>query len=290
MSKGRSKAVFIDGEPLSSYHAKDGDSNSRMKVFKRSAQAYDDFFVSKRLPRPSIKRDFFDLGTATHSWVLQPDTFSSTVKLIPKEVLARVKGEPSDAGARKGAAWDDFVLANPLRILLKRKAFDEVKGMRDAVLAHPMAKVLIDGAIAVERSIYWKCRLTGLARKCRPDLAAVNAGDVWIGELKTCNDSSKEGFGRIIHNLGYDIGARYYSEGWNAFDRLPKFCFIAVEKDPPYVVRCHEMNHLWMSAAQFALDSQLKRMARCYDSGVWRMEEDLIINNLPKPKYAFRGF
>ncbi|QWY79690.1 exonuclease VIII [Arthrobacter phage Persistence] len=197
-----------------------------------------------------VHKDAYDIGTVTHSLILEGD--ESGVKVI-------------DVPDKRGTKWTgpaDEAKAEGL-IPLTTKDMDLIRGMRDSVMAHPIARAALTGHRA-EHSVFWEEE--GQMFKCRPD--AWNNGKLW--DLKTTINADPREFGKTAHNYGYHQSNAHYVDGVAVAtgETLP-FGFILVEKTEPYLVSVVELDWEAIDLGR-ALNDRAKRIYReCSESGNW---------------------
>lgn len=170
-----------------------------------------------------VHKDAYDVGTVAHSLIIEGDE-SGVVIVDAADWRTKAAKEEKDAARAAG------------KIALLDKEFEPIKAMRDAVMAHPLARAAFTGHKA-EHSVFWE--EDGLALKCRPD--AWQPG--LIVDLKTARDADPREFGRVAYNLGYHQSVAHYQDGvLEATGELLPFAFVLVEKEPPYLVSVVELD------------------------------------------------
>jgi hypothetical protein len=198
-----------------------------------------------------VHKDAYDLGTVAHSLILEGD--ESGVKVI-------------DVGEKRGKAWTEPADAakSEGKIPLKTAEWDQVKGMRDSVMRHPLARAAFTGHQA-EQSVFWQ-ELDGLMLKCRPD--AWKPG--LLVDLKTTVNADPREFGRTAYNLGYAQSAAHYTDGVQmATGEILPFIFVLVEKSAPYLVSVVQLDDDALTAGR-ALNERAKSIYRdCNETGIW---------------------
>ncbi len=130
--------------------------------------------------------------------------------------LLRANGKPVTLWSDVQAEW---MANNGHRQILTAEQFEQLRNMRDAVMAHESASKLLAGAGEAELSAYWMQEVrdpkTGevigeqLCR-CRPDYWRL---DGIIGDLKSTEDASEEEFARSIAKWAYHVQDDYYRTG-----------------------------------------------------------------------------
>lgn len=164
-----------------------------------------------------VHKDIYDLGTVTHSLILEGD--ESGVKVI-------------DVPDKRGNKWSipAAEAVNDGKIPLKRDEWEMVKAMRDSVMAHPFAREAFTNHRA-EASVFWD--EGGQMLKCRPDAWKSDK----LVDLKTAVTADPREFSKNGFKLGYYQSAAHYKDGVLQMtgEDLP-FWFVNVEKSPPYLV------------------------------------------------------
>jgi hypothetical protein len=227
------------------YHADPALGSTSLKTLATKTPAH--YQHDKTHPKFS---DAFTLGTAAHSLILE----GSTADIV---VVQADNWLTKDAKAAKAEA----LAAGKQPLLTKEMA--QVVAMRDAVMAHPVARELFTGHLA-EQSVFWE--EDGLALKCRPD--AWKPGI--LVDLKTTRSADPNEFGKTAHEFGYHQSAAHYIDGVKAAtgEELP-FPFVLVEKTEPYLVSVVELDVEAINIGR-QLNDRAKRIYReCMASGNW---------------------
>lgn len=257
-----------DGIPEDHYHSSDGVSVSRLKRFAE-APAKARFGVQKETPALA-------LGSLIHCAVLEPAELEHRYQV-------------TDLDRRGTKAWDAAEAAAGGRELVKRADWDEALAIRDAVHKHPVARELLSGPLLVEQSMYWIDEETGLLCRGRTDGMRVDMR-VLI-DVKSTTDASPGGFARTVTDYFYDWQDAFYRAGINrSAGWTPEaFIFVAVEKEPPYLVGAYEVDPADLEAARDDLREQLAHYAECLRTDTWPgYSETLELVRLPAARRAYR--
>lgn len=169
------------------------------------------------------KREY-DLGTAGHLALLEPDEWAERVVVI--------EADSYRTNAAKEAR-DKAYAVGKTPLLPPHVA--AVMGLRAAVLADPVAgKALIGGKS--EQTLVWRDRKTGVFLKCRPDKAPDDWS--WLADIKTTTSAHPRALKKKAHDMGWAQQAEWYLDGVEAVTgiRPEHFYFIAVEVSPPHLV------------------------------------------------------
>ena len=217
------------------YHAHEGISSTAVKTVFKSSLAHWKGAVRKENPA-------FDLGSAVHALVLEPHR-----NLV-------VRG-PVD---RRGSKWKDKQAELTAdQVLLPEAEFDVARQMADNILAHPSAAGYFGDGMVAEQSIFADCPDTGLLLKCRPDALSHNV----IVDIKTTVDASPSGFDKQVWQYGYGIQDAFYRRVCSlAGLDVDDFIFVAVEKQPPYVVAVHVLSDEYINWADMVVTDTLQRI------------------------------
>lgn len=194
----------------------------------------------------------FDLGTALHSVLLEPE----------KDLV--VKG-PKD---RRGNAWKDLYAEAEAegKVLLTEGDYYEVEAMQRAVLFTPPAADLVcDENMVPEASFFVQCPETGLTLKCRPDGLLQERGIVF--DIKTTQDASPNGFARAVSQYAYDVQSAFYTYVLSLCGiTVDRFLFVAVEKSAPYCVQVHELSNFYSAQAHVRMMQGLRQIAKAIET------------------------
>lgn len=205
-----------------------------------------------------VFKDVFDFGTAAHRLVLG----------VGPTLVVHVPDPTKDVKSPKAtAAWKEEQAACRERgdVLLLADEYAAVQAMADKIAANPTAiRLLSDGRPEV--SAYADDPITGIRMRCRYD---------WLGEgygadYKSTADASPDGFARSVANLGYDMQDDWYRTVASLLDQpLEAFCFIAQEKEPPYLVEVYELDEKFRARGRQRNERARQIFAECSASGDW---------------------
>lgn len=210
-----------------------------------------------------VHKDVYDIGTAAHSLILEDDT--SQLVIVEADDWKLKASQAAKANARADG-----------KIALLPKEMALIKGMRDSVMAHPLARNAFTGHRA-EQSVFWEEE--GQTFKCRPDAWK----DGLVVDLKTTVDANPNEFGKTAFNLGYFMSAPHYIDGIKAATgNSVKFAFVNVEKTAPYLVSVTELSDEDMNRGRFQLDRAKRIYRECAASGNWPGYAPFTTTSLPR--------
>jgi exodeoxyribonuclease VIII len=200
----------------------------------------------------------FDVGKAVHAEVLGVGAYAVE---YPVDVLA-TNGAASTKAAKE---WADSVRFEG-KIPMKAADLRPIRGMAQAVLAHPTARALFELPGHREVSVFGE--VDGVPVRARFDALTEDGYGI---DLKTTDDASPRAFEKSIAHWGYHLQAMWYEDTlYAATGRgLINFNFVAVEKAAPYLVGIYDMDITFRD-----IGSELGREARsifkaCADTGQW---------------------
>lgn len=253
---------IYDGLDDQEYRRAPGMNKSSLDLIAVSPLHYQ---TVKYNPKPPTPQMFF--GSAFHCLVLEPEEFDKRYVLAPN-INKRTK-----AGKEE---WERFQADNIGKQIITNNDsgkgiwgvgdWDRLHLMRDSVLNHPFASILIEGI--VERSIWWVDPVT--YKLCKSRIDVVNEAHSLNVDLKTTADASYSGFQRSVHSYRYHVQDAFYTDGSNINDMGMKgFVFVCVEKEPPYAVACYMIEREWRRVGRAIYQRNLETYKRCMENDEW---------------------
>lgn len=230
------------------YAAADGVSNSMLKIIRESTPLH----LLYEMGHPSEPTPAQRFGELVHTAILQPD-------------LAKwhVKPAGMDMRTKAGKEWAEERQSLPI---ISTDESNSIEGMKAAVHAHPAASRLLKNA-SFERSLFVHDS-EGTLRKLRPDVLP-DGGD-YLPDLKTCESAHPDDFAKQIVNYGYLEQAAYYLDGTALIGRkFRAFCFIAVEKHPPFAVAVHVLEPAAVGLGRANYEAPLRIYRECKARNEW---------------------
>lgn len=254
-------------------------SNTGKEDFRRSQTDYYRRYVSREvqppLPTPALR-----IGIAAHEFVLEPDV------AIDKYVCAPKCDKRTTAGK---AAYAAFLESSEGKTVLELDEYDLVRAIQTACRQNKLVRNLLDRPGEVEHSYKWQDSATGLWLKSRPDKTfseAFNGRDV-IFDLKTCEDASPEGFQYACRTHGYHRTAAFRIDGhFVRTGNQAHYLFAAVSKRN-LEVGLYDLQPEEIELGRKQNRSILRRMARCYETGIWEPDWSTRVNSLRYPAFMF---
>lgn len=249
------------------YHGSAGASSSFIKKFLESTPAR---IAYERENPPERDTSKMDIGSATHTLVLEPHKFPEEFAIAPLVNLRTNAGKDTMA---------DFREKNAHKIILTEEQVNHASLMAIAIKQHPKAAKFLRDCVP-EISIYWRavsnrpeCQFDQLV-KCRPD--ALSLTHPLILDIKTCTSASYEAMRKAVINFRYHLSAAHYLEGvlqceqamhdFNLSENMG-FALICVENTPPYQVATYEISNAFLAEGLSLRNEGLRRLQQAQELG-----------------------
>lgn len=248
------EGCFLD-LPAETYHRAPGMSHSMAKNMDPPA-CLPVYLSEERETTPDML-----MGTLVHAAILEPE-----------KPLPRLAIKPADMkfSTREGKAWRLEMLSQGL-VIITENDFRSVDGMVSSIATDKDCRdVMATGHSEV--SCFFRDRETGIMRKMRIDFLPGMPADFLL-DIKTVQKGhAGRIFSKDFTDKRYWTQAAWYRDGWNQLnpdDIRQNFAFIAVEKEPPYLVNIHRVSQetLEIGTQRNAID--VETYAECKKSGIW---------------------
>ena len=253
--------------PITEYHFNPALGSSGIRLLNQRPS----LFKCQVIDGHTEPRRCFELGTAFHSLVLEPDQFAKTH--VVTDLDKRTK------------EFKDFATQNTGKTILKDADYAIVKGMRDGIARNTAASKLIKGLVEVEMSYFWTDEATKVECKCRPDALVKPHGRTAIIDLKSTSDASPRAFQRSVVQFGYHTQAAWYVHGVKQVDNIEAllFVFIVCETSPPYDCAVYYLSDEAMAQGWSECQAALNVYVECKKTNTWPGYPDGLVElTLPK--------
>lgn len=231
-------------------------SGSRVKLLQCPAK------YKYELDNPKEPTDAMRFGTLVHTAVLEP------AKLVDYAVMP-------DGMIRRGKAYDEWCAENAGKEEVKADKYLQAHTMSEVLRANPLCKRILDDS-KVEQEYYWE--EDGVQCKGRIDFVR---DDLYvIGDYKTTNDASLEGFYWTVKDMGYLLQIAHYQAGYaHACGRaeMPGALIIAQETEAPYLSVVYEIPQGLIDEAHAKRKELLQVYRTCLETGIWGGYSDEIV-------------
>jgi len=245
----------------SEYHSRPEISKSDLDLLAKSPF----HFKNKHLFRYESKA--FDLGSAVHTLVLEPELFD-------KEYIV----EKIDKRTKTGKELLEKCKAENLTIL-SPDDYEIAKEMANSVLSSKLGTLFQNGK--AEQSYIGK--LNDVDVRCRPDYYREDLG--LVIDLKTTIDASPDAFLKSCGSYNYYIQDAFYTDAMKSANlEVNDFIFIAVEKKPPYMVGAYRLGEPERDLGREHYRKLLNRYKTCKNNNDWGSNEYSDINTVTGEK------
>src|SRR6266487_646262 len=200
-----------------------------------------------------IESEALSFGILAHYAILEGDKYKEKFHVRPEGLRLTTK---------EGRKWEEDHADKP-----SVKFEDGITLMRmvESVRRHPFACRVLEGG-KPEQSLFVYDEHETL-RKCRFD--TLTLGNV-LADVKTCLSASERYFERQISRYRYHVRAAYYLDNCRLHGlEKDHFMFIAVEKTPPYAVRCLKLNGDCVSFGRKLYQADLQVYRNCVENDEW---------------------
>lgn len=193
-------------------------SYSSLKAFSKSPNHFIRYRERKLKSTPAQ-----EFGVAFHHLVLQPESFDDHFAVAPKV----------DKRTKKGK--ETIEKFEQLHASKKTISIEEMALMSSMAHVIKGDKRVDDFMIKTEKEVHGEGQIRGLNFHGFADI--LKEGH-FVADLKTCRDASPTAFARDAYNMDYHLQAAIYCRLFN----VPKFFWIAIEKDEPFNVSVFEQS------------------------------------------------
>lgn len=197
----------------------------------------------------------FDIGTAAHLAVLEPNLLAERVMVhefsaYRSNAAKATRDEARDAG----------------KIPLRADEWVVVEGIQKALKRHPIARRLFrDGSAEISLTWDWN----GVPCKCRPDYLA--ADHSYVVDLKTAISAHPKAVARKALNEGWFVRASWYLPGIRDVtgDLPEKYLFVVVEKEAPHLIEVFELDTRALIYGEQIIGRTMRQVTECLASDIW---------------------
>ncbi|SET60171.1 PD-(D/E)XK nuclease-like domain-containing protein [Thorsellia anophelis] len=269
------KTGIYDNLSNEEYHSSEGISKSQLDLIAVSPSVY---LWNKKAPVDTDRLKAFDMGTALHCLLLEPDEFESRFVFAPKVNRMTKAGRQEEAEFIKEHQQAGITI-------MTDEEYKKLMLMRDSVFAHPVAKKLLEAQGHSERSIYWQDEETGETCRARFDRQIENAPIIL--DVKKTADINR--FMYSVEDYRYHVQDAYYSHGYHEiFGEWPRFVFLAVSETingGKYPVRVFELEQDWKDAGSMLWRQNLRTLSEAKQNNAWFDIEELTMPYSARRKY-----
>lgn len=213
-----------------------------------------------------------EIGTMTHTFILEPSEFENRYAIQPK----------FDGRTKEGkAAKDLWARQNGCKKPITEDYMTILEGMKRSVYANKSAGKLLSSDGEAEVSFFGQ--VEGVNCKCRFDWITKDGIAV---DLKTTEAANMTDFGRSVWSFRYFVQAPFYkSVAASCGVDIKRFFFLAVEKGAPHACCLYEIDEAGEIIGTETYKKQLDLYKSCLEMDSWPAYGHEI-EKLSLPKWA----
>jgi hypothetical protein len=228
---------------------------------------------------PQAPKAAFDLGTAAHTKILG---VGAGVVAYPDEHLTKSGNVSTKA---ETVAWAEEQ-RNAGLTPISPDDVAAVDAMAESVLAHPVARALLEQEGEAEASVFATDPETGVEVRARFDYLA----NVCVDLKSSRKEVSPARFARTVAEFGYEVQEGFYTDALEMVTGERRdMVFIVFETAPPYLVAVHQLDRDFRDMGRVKARRARELFAECTASGVWPGYPTEISLVVP-PMYAIYDF
>jgi hypothetical protein len=224
---------------------------------------------------PFVETPEVVFGRMYHCFLLQPEKFKTDYYVFDDSIVC---GALEAKGVKKPRATNDYKIwyegemsFADGKILIEKDTFDRMTGMKDKLMQHPYANMLLTRGVPEQGMIGELETESGMIGvKFIPDLRN-DVKRICI-EFKTTVRASKDDFPKEVANYDYHIQAALYADLLELYynDKRPvQFIFIAQEKRKPYAFNIFEAGPQFIAQGRYEYEMLLQLYKYCMENNKW---------------------
>jgi exodeoxyribonuclease VIII len=261
-------------------------SYSSLKAFRKSPKHYIQY-----LTEPFEATDAMILGKAVDCLTLEPEQFEKRF-----EVYEKFDKRTNEAKLR-WSIMNDLAKENK-QTLLNRDQYELALKCKDSLMSHKQSRELIEGITKTQLKLNWTDTKTNIPLIGYADFESTAWDELFVVDLKTCQDAEPDKFSRQALDLDYMIQCGAYLDAYHKiWYKFPSFIFLAVETKEPFNVSVNFCDDRYISIAKNEFHSTLEAFKKCMDENRFNegyeynpnKEDNFSLMKIPgyfKPKYS----
>jgi PDDEXK-like domain of unknown function (DUF3799) len=201
-----------------------------------------------------VEKHAYDVGHAVHSRVLGAGMFVRVLDF--------------DSWRTKDSQVARDVARELGEVPMLRKDYEPVFAMSEAVLAHPVARALLEKPGQSEVSMFAPDPDTGVWLRARIDRLPDEGPCV---DLKTARSADPRQFSRSAAEYAYDIQSAWYQHVLRLArgDKATTFQFVVVETEAPHLVSVIELDSEFAAIGRARMRRAIETFRACREADEW---------------------
>ena len=258
------KSGIYSSTELSSeaYHEDKGSySRTQLMTFNKSPFHFWAKYLNPERPKKDASKAMA-LGSAFHTFILEPEFFGENYIISPEKVLLKDVGR--EAYDYYKLQCDNLLITE--KTIITMAEFDTLVAMQESLMRNEQAKDLLRDGI-IEQSYFWTDKESGLMVKSRPDIMHSN---MYV-DLKTCSDASPRAYQREMIDYGYHWQGAMLRDAIRACEgrEMSTVINVCVETKYPYMTAIYIIDEAAIDYAEKQYKSALLELRECIEADVW---------------------
>lgn len=241
-------------------------SYSSLKAFQKSPQHFVEYRLTKSEPTPALL-----FGSLVDILILTPDEYDRKYSIMPpdlkKPTSAQVNAaKPSPATLIQIEKYNAWTEENKGKTWISQGDYDLASFLAKKTNDNEKAKELLSRVVRTQDKVSWTHKETGLPLVGYKDFT----GDTFIGDLKTSNDGSPDGFQSAAFKFGYHIQTGTYLDAEKTLSgKFPDFFFLVVETVAPYNISVYKASSDFIKLGKQQFEDLMMQVKYCMDNNLW---------------------
>lgn len=258
----------VDMETYLSWNAA---SSSRLRELNKSAK-----HLKYSLEHEEEETDALRLGTLIHTALLEPERYDEEFTVLQSCQATKGDGDPCtnpakyiENGEQKcGIHGDENDPDAPTPI--KETDAEVIRGILQSVKESDSARSLLYSEGESELTLVWTDPDIGIKCKARLDRISRGIDGGAFLDLKSCRSAERHRFQKDIWSHRYDLQSAFYSRGLEVLGKKAEyFVWLAVSKQPPYLVKPYFCVDAVMREAHDQVYDLLDMYRGCIENDTW---------------------
>lgn len=250
------------------YHQLERMSSHRLMDFKRSPEFYFRKHITKEIQNADSKS--MGLGRLVHLAILEPERFTSSVKITPTVDRRTKEGKSAFEAFNSSLTETD--------VMVDQESYKTALAIKDSFFSR------VDMFNGGEFEKIHLFEMNGVECKAKFDYI----DDNYIIDLKTTQSCSDDSFKWSSKKFGYDLQAAFYYNAAIAMDGKPRaYLIAAIETEAPYLMNVFEVTQPMLEHRTNEIMSLLENFKQRTERG--EFIDKVQVKPMPISPYYFEG-
>lgn len=242
-------------------------------------------FYQRKYIHKEIQRDYFDIGTAAHAYILQPELWNDLILLAddpPEPDNLNKDGSLTKKGANASYLLN-LKLKNPDKIVFEKYWYIQVIQYAQSIMSIPGFDKFINRKTGIcEHSMKVQngdLIKTGTADYIKPK--------TFICDLKFAADISDRAINAMFYDFDYHVRAAWYLDLWNELnpsELIDTFIYVFVQKSETPIARFMKLTETDINAGRSVYEQRIDTILKCYRTKDWILDS---IETLMLPEWVY---